>query len=56
MNRTTKELLAELEDIREGLLIALESKGSLEIIDLKFMAQRVDDIKQELRIARARGD
>ena len=56
MSRTTKELLAELEDMRQGLLIALANKGCLEIIDLKYQAQRVEDIKQELRMARARGE
>lgn len=51
--RNTAELEQELETIREGLLYALKSPHSLEIIDLMFIAQQVQDIKQEMRLARA---
>ena len=53
MGKTVAELEAELEQIREGLLIALQSPHSLEILDIRFIAQQVGDIKQEMRIARA---
>lgn len=51
--KSVTELEKELEDIREGLLMALQSPHSLEIIDIMFLAQQIGDIKQELRIARA---
>ena len=53
MVKTVTELEEELEAIREGLLIALQSPHSLEILDIRFIAQQVSDIKQEMRIARA---
>lgn len=55
MAKTVPQLEKELENIREGLLVALASPNSLEIIDIMFIAQQVNDIKQEMRIARARG-
>lgn len=54
MSRTVKELEAELEQIREGLQVALSNPHALEYLDLMFIAQQVKDIKQEMRIARAR--
>lgn len=51
--KSVAQLEKELEDIREGLLVALQSPHSLQYIDLMFLAQQVGDIKQELRIARA---
>ena len=53
MVRTVAELEQELEQIREGLLFALKTPDSLQILDLMFIAQQVGDIKQELRLARA---
>ena len=52
--KTVPDLESELETIREGLLVALQSPHALEIIDIMFIAQQVTDIKQEMRIARAR--
>ena len=54
--KTTKELIRELEDIREGLYVACSKPHSLEFLDLMFIAQQVGDIKKELRLARARGE
>ena len=48
-----KRLDIELKDINDSLLIVCQSNG-LEIIDLGYIAQRVEDIKQEKRIIRAR--
>ena len=48
-----KSLERELRAIEE--LLALEcSKNQLEYLDLMYLAQRVEDIKQERRIIRAR--
>ena len=44
---------AELKDIQGALLLACKG-DALEIIDLTYIAQRVEDIKQEKRIIRAR--
>lgn len=54
MNRTEKEreLLNELEGIAQALK---ETNGeALLFIDLYYLAQRVGDIKQELRLERAK--
>ena len=48
-----RKLNEELKDLNDSLLIVCQSNG-LEIIDLGYIAQRVEDIKQEKRIIRAR--
>ena len=51
--RTVSEIENEMEDIRQGLLVALQTPNALELVDIMYLAQRVNDLKQELRIAKA---
>lgn len=57
MNPTDKDRLADLDREMRSIeeLLALEcSNNRLEFLDLTYLAQRVEDIKQEARIIRAR--
>jgi len=52
--RTSKEILNELDDLSKFIKLALDSDIGIIAIDLLYVAQRVNDLKQELRIAEAK--
>ena len=51
--RSSKEIMQELEDLSQFIKLALDSDVGIIAIDLLYIAQRVNDLKQELRIAEA---
>lgn len=53
MVRTSAEILEELQDYQDSLRDALELDSAVLILDLQFFADRVKDLKQELRTAQA---
>ena len=52
--KTSKEIREELEAINKMLLVNLNHELGIYVIDLEYIAQRVGDLRQELRIAEAR--
>lgn len=51
MARTEKEILEDLDTLQELLKTQLQTEGALLFIDLQFIAGRVRDLKNELRIS-----
>jgi len=56
MSKTEADIIEELEDLEQLLREALQTKGALMFVDLKFLAQLQSDLKQELRIAKVKGE
>ena len=54
-DRQIRELSAEIEEI-ERYLVSVCSNGQLLLVDLGYIAGRVRDIKESLRILQARKD
>lgn len=51
--RSSEEILEELQDYQDSLKGALALDSAILILDLQFFADRVKDLKQELRTAQA---
>ena len=51
MARSEREVLEDLEDLQELLKAQLQTDGALLFLDLQFVAGRVRDLKNELRVA-----
>jgi len=51
--RTSEEVTEELEGLRTALCEILAQPFALEFVDLKYIAQQVNDLKQELRLCKA---
>lgn len=54
MARTSNEILAEISEHEQSLKGILSQEGLIILIDLQYYADKMKDLKQELRIAQAR--
>ena len=54
MSRRPAEIEQELEALQESLKSLMEREGAIYLIDFKYFSQIIGDLKQELRIARAK--
>ena len=52
--RDSKTIYDDIEEHREALINLLERPHALLFIDLQYIAGEVEDLKQELRMAKAR--
>ena len=53
MARKVTDIMDEISEYEASLKRVLEEEGLILVIDLQFYADRMKDLKQELRIAQA---
>ena len=51
--RKSSEIMAEIEDLGDSLKTLLSLPNGVYVADLKFFADKIGDLKQELRISEA---
>ena len=52
--RASRDIEQELEDMRTSIIALLNRPHALEFIDLDYIAGQIYDLKQELRMSKAR--